>query len=144
MDGLTRAKMVMALITPDIIEEWNAAVSAFKLYFILDYTTHTPILFIGSPDIPPEPWLIFNTRTKMHTNVTPRNEHLRAGAKDLKERLEKHKAALFIKHSRNKQKQQFAGLGITADAAGMVTTVLHTIKKGTSKEYIHFALNDRW
>lgn len=144
MDGITKSKMVMALITPDLIEEWNTAVRVRHLYFILDYTGHVPTLFIGAQNVNPEPWLSYNTKTKMHTRHALKDEHLRLGAKDLLERFAKYEAALFIKHTKNRQKQQFASLGITANAAGMITTVLDTIKKGTKKDYVHFALNERW
>ncbi|UZV39825.1 hypothetical protein [Xanthomonas virus PB119] len=144
MDKVTKSKMVMALITPDLIEEWNTAVRARRLYFILDYTTHTPTLYIGAQDVNPEPWLSYNTKTQMHIRHALSNEHLKLGAKDVIERFAKHEAAIFIKHSKNRQKQQFASLGITANAAGFITTVLSTIKKGTRKEYVHFQLNERW
>lgn len=144
MDSITSSKMVMALITPDLIEEWNTAVRARRLYFILDYTTHTPTLWIGSENVNPEVWMSLDTRSHTHTHHRLKDEHLQLGAKDLMERFAKHEAALFIKHKKNKAKQQFASLGITANAAGFITTVLDTIKKGTRKEYVHFALNERW
>lgn len=144
MESLVKSKLVMSLITPDLIEEWNIAVRARRLYFVLDYTTHTPKLLIGSQDVDPEVWMSLDTRTHTHTIHALKDEHLRLGAKDLRDRFMKHEAALFLKHKKNKQKQQFVSLGITANAAGVITTVLDTIKKGAMKSYVQFALNERW
>ncbi|QYW02248.1 hypothetical protein PP740_gp094 [Stenotrophomonas phage Philippe] len=144
MHHLTKGKLLMSLITPDLIEEWNTAVRARHLYVILDYTNHIPTLWIGAEGVDPEVWMTLNTRTHIHKYHAVKHETLRLGVMDLVERFAKHEARLFIKHSKNKQKQQFASLGITAQASGAITTVLVTIKKGTKKDYVHFALNDRW
>lgn len=145
MDKLVQGKMVMALITPDLIDEWNKAVEVRHLYFILDYTTHYPTLWIGSENVKPEPWMQINTVAKSHLRLPLSDQHLRLGARDLEERFAKHGAALFISHRKDgKTKQQFVSIKIMAEASGPIHTVLDTIKKGTKKEYVHFKLNERW
>lgn len=144
MDKLTSSKLELALVTPDAIQAWNTVVKARGLFFILDYTTHSPVLFVGTKDREPQPWMYVDTRRKSILKL-PLNGDEGLAVQDLTERLAKLGLTLTVRFDQVKTtKQKFISLRLVSIHGGAMTTVLDRLKKGQRRTYVQFALNERW
>ncbi len=144
MDKKTGAKLEMALITPDGIEAWNHVVRTYGLVFTLSYLDHTPVLYVGTKESRAEPWLTANTQ-QLHIHKWPiRNEQVFKGLRELEQRLEELGMVVTLQYKRNSQKQRFISLRFVPLTHTGLTVVLDVIKKGQSRKYEEFALNNRW
>lgn len=137
-------KLELVLVTPDAIEVWNTVIKARGLYFILSYKTKTPTLYVGTKDMKPEPFMWIDTRQKYLGREMILNPDASIGVADLNERLAKIGLRLTLMYKQNKQKQKSVSLRFVSTSGGSMMTVLDTVKKGEQKEYVQFALNDRW
>lgn len=144
MDNRVRSKLELVLLTPDAIEAWNIAVQAWGLFFTLSYREKTPVLYVGTKDQKAEPWLVVNTRSFEIYKQRIQNENTFNGIRDLEDRLAKLGLFITLQYTANRQKQKFISLRLVPFQSSGMTTVLDTVKKGTSKTYVQFTLNERW
>lgn len=144
MNKHKRNQLELALVTPDAIEIWNTVVKARGLYFILSYKTKIPTLYVGTKDQKPEALLWVDTRKKYIQMEPIKNPNASLGVKDLYDRLAKIGLRLTLMYKQNSQKQKSISLRLVSLYGGAMTTVLDTVKKGEQKEYVQFALNERW
>lgn len=140
------ARLLLSLLTPELIEEWNKVIRARRAYFKLDYTTHYPVLLIGSANSEKmEPWMTMDTRTGKVTYLPMIQDDLKLVTRDIMERFLKRECIVAIGYRKNSQKQKFATLHVVANGSGQVRTVLLSVKKGqVTQPFGQFALNDRW
>lgn len=144
MDKLTSSKLELALVTPDAIEIWNGVIKRWHLYFTLSYLTHRPTLFVGRGEQKPEPWLMVDTRKKVIMKLPIQDEDVFNGIRDLEDRLKRIGLQLTLRYDMDKQKRKFISIRLVPTHGGAMTTVLDRIQKGTKKDYVQFALNERW
>lgn len=135
----------LALVMPDAITAWNTVVRARKLTLVVDYLTHTPMLMVGVPGVPPLVWMLVDTRRKKHIKCRVMgHQDVQLAVDHLDEALAKVGLRLTLLFKRDAQKRKTISMRLVSNTGGPMTAVLHTVQKGSRVEYQEFTLTDKW
>jgi hypothetical protein len=126
-----KERLVLALLANDITTALNTVCKARGLSFHLDYTEHTPYLYISRPGVDKQLLMSFSTRTKRSVlSVRPMHPDLFSAMTDLNDRLTKLEARLILVAERDKQHRWWAKLQVHVSGARNLALTILDVQKG--------------
>lgn len=120
----------------DLVASMKNALRVRKFTLRLDYTTHTPMLFIGKPDGTEFLWRILDTREfhNLEIQIPEKEVDIRAFVTHVSDSLGKLGFKLTLGHKKDKHtKKQTAMVMLLSDESRHWGIVMFPVPKGGSK-----------
>lgn len=134
----TADRYLVTWLESDLVESLKRALNVRRFALRLDYTTHTPMLFIRKPDGTEVLWRILDTRKFKNASISlPEKEvDVCAFVRHVDESLKSFNCRLIIGHRRDEQRRQSAMILIVSEDSRHWVLSMISVAKGSSKTVI--------
>lgn len=128
--GSSRERLLVAVLTVDIVNVLNTVFKARGLSFTLDWMGKNPVLLVSRPGVEPELFMQACFRTKKYFTLVPRHPDLQSAVVDLVDRLSKLDTKLVLVTQKDRNQKRWAKLQVHVDGSrGFALNILETPRK---------------